>query len=214
MTANHQQPLPTIVLVHGLFMSGVVMVRLKQFFKHQDYPAEIFSYHTLTQSTEQSAERLADYIEKIDGLVILVCHSLGGLLAQKAIAMLTDITQVKKVVTLGTPWQGASVVTFVQQYRLDVLMGKSLATLLPKHNEWQWPTIPLGSIAGHSSMGARLLFARGKNIPSDGTVTIEETKIKGMTDHTILPVSHTGLIFSDECAKKILQFIKANTFTT
>ena len=99
----------------------------------------------------------------------------------------------------------------MQKYKLDGVVGKSLEILLPKtENQWQFKEIALASIAGKSSIGARLLFAPGKKIPTDGTVTINETQIKGMTAHTIIPISHTGLIFSNLAAQKALEFIETN----
>lgn len=203
-----------IILVHGLFMPGVAMIKLRNFFEEKGYTTTVFSYHTTSETPEKSAEKLKALIESLDDDNAIVCHSLGGLLTQKTLSMMENPDQkVQKVVSMGTPWQGASILTFMQQYHLDGIVGKSLEILLPKdNNEWQFPDIALGSIAGKSTIGARILFAPGKKIPTDGTVTIEETKIKGMTDHTIIPVSHTGLMFSNLAAEKALQFIQTNNF--
>lgn len=205
-----------IILVHGLFMPGVAMIKLRNFFEEKGYTTTVFSYHTISETPEKSAEKLKALIESLGDDNAIVCHSLGGLLTQKMLSMMENPDQkVQKVVSMGTPWQGASILTFMQQYRLDGIVGKSLEILLPKdNNEWQFPDIALGSIAGKSTIGARILFAPGKKIPTDGTVAIEETKIKGMTDHTIIPVSHTGLMFSNLAAEKALQFIQENHFET
>lgn len=205
-----------IILIHGLFMPGVAMIKLRNFFEEKGYTTTVFSYHTISETPEKSAEKLKALIESLGDDNAIICHSLGGLLTQKTLSMMEQPDQkVQKVISMGTPWQGASILTFMQQYRLDGIVGKSLEIVLPKNqNEWQFPNIALGSIAGKSTMGARILFAPGKKIPTDGTVTIEETKIKGMTDHTIIPVSHTGLIFSNLAAEKALQFIQENHFET
>ncbi len=212
MTKDNQAK--NIILVHGLFMSGVVMVKLRNFLKEHGYTNTIFSYRTVRDAPEKGAEQLRLLIESFNEPSIIICHSLGGLLVQKALASLQNPEQkVQKVISMGTPWQGASILTFMQQYHLDSIVGKSLEILLPKeNNEWQFSNISLGSIAGKSTIGARVLFAPGKKIPTDGTVTIDETKIKGMTDHTIIPISHTGLIFSNLAAQKCLEFIKTNHF--
>lgn len=203
-----------IILIHGLFMPGVVMIKLRNFFEKEGYTTTIFSYHTLSETPEKNAQALKALIESLGDKNIIICHSLGGLLTQKALTMLENPEQkIQKVISMGTPWQGASILTFMQQYHIEGVVGKSLEVLLPKdHNEWQFTEIPLGSIAGKSTIGARVLFAPGKKIPTDGTVTIEETKIKGMTDHTIIPVSHTGLVFSNLAAQKALSFIETNNF--
>ncbi len=203
-----------IILVHGLFMPGAVMIKLRNFFEQKGYTTSVFSYHTIKETPEKSAEKLKTLIESLGDDNVIICHSLGGLLTQKTLSMMENPEKkVQKVISMGTPWQGASILTFMQQYRMDGIVGKSLEILLPKsNNEWLFPDISLGSIAGKSTIGARILFAPGKKIPTDGTVTIEETKIKGMTDHTIIPISHTGLIFSNLAAEKALQFIQTNRF--
>lgn len=204
--------LPHIILVHGLFMPGVSMIFMRNFFEKQGYNTTIFSYHSIMQSTEKSAEDLKDLLDSIHQDCIIICHSLGGLLTQKTLEMMDNPAQrIQKVISLGTPWQGASILTFMQKYKLDGVVGKSLEILLPKtENQWQFKEIALASIAGKSSIGARLLFTPGKKIPTDGTVTINETQIKGMTAHTIIPISHTGLIFSNLAAQKALEFIETN----
>ncbi len=47
---------------------------------------------------------------------------------------------------------------------------------------------------------------------SDGTVTIEETKIEGMTDHLEIPQTHTSLIYSNFVPKQIEHFIHFDRF--
>lgn len=203
-----------VILIHGLFMPGVVMIKLRNFFEKNGYTTTVFSYHTLSEAPEKNANDLKKLIESLSDNNVIVCHSLGGLLTQYTLSMMENPEKkVQKVISMGTPWQGASILTFMQQYHIEGIVGKSLEVLLPKdHNEWQFPKIPLGSIAGKSTIGARMLFTPGKKIPTDGTVTIEETKIKGMTDHTIIPINHTGLIFSNLAAQQALNFIETNHF--
>ncbi len=205
---------PNIILVHGLFIPGVSMIRLRNFFQKHAYTVSVFSYHTTSELPEKNAEQLKKFILSQGNHNVIICHSLGGLLTQQTLATIDHPEQyVQKVISLGTPWQGASILNFMHRYRLDGIVGKSLEILMPKEkNEWQFPEISLGSIAGKSKMGARLFFAPKSESATDGTVTIKETKIEGMTDHTIIPISHTGLIFSNLSAQKALQFIENNNF--
>ena len=205
---------PNIILIHGLFMPGVSMIRLRNFFEKQGYTVSIFSYHTTSDSPEKSADLLKKFILSLKDNNIVICHSLGGLLTQHTLSILNNPEEhIQKVISLGTPWQGASILNFMHRYRLDGIVGKSLEILLPKtKNIWQFSDISLGSIAGKSAMGARLIFAPNRESATDGTVTIEETKIDGMTDHTIIPISHTGLIFSNLSAQKAHEFIENNQF--
>lgn len=69
-----------------------------------------------------------------------------------------------------------------------------------------------GSIAGTLPLGARPLLLMDNHTLSDGTVTVEETKIAGMTDHLMARSSHTGLIYSRFIAKQIDHFIRYSRF--
>ena len=50
------------------------------------------------------------------------------------------------------------------------------------------------------------------NTLSDGTVTVEETKIEGMTDHIEMRSAHTTMIYNSAVPKQIDHFIKTNGF--
>ena len=48
--------------------------------------------------------------------------------------------------------------------------------------------------------------------PSDGTVRVEETRLPGVSEHIVLPVSHTGMLFSDVVARAAARFLNTARF--
>ena len=93
---------------------------------------------------------------------------------------------------------------------MGIFLGNAVSHGLEEHQDkWKFSQ-KLGSIAGTIPIGVRpLLMMRGK---SDGTVTLEETKIDGMSDHIEIKSSHTSLIYSSEVPAQIHHFITANKF--
>lgn len=76
------------------------------------------------------------------------------------------------------------------------MLGNSPKHGLNMHEDvWDFPQ-KLGSIAGTIPLGARPFLLMDTQTMSDGTVTVEETKISGMTDHVLTKNSHTSMIYS------------------
>jgi hypothetical protein len=48
--------------------------------------------------------------------------------------------------------------------------------------------------------------------PSDGTVLVEETRLHGATDHVVMRVSHSGMLFSASVAKQAGVFLRTGRF--
>ncbi|SHO54929.1 esterase/lipase family protein [Vibrio quintilis] len=200
-----------VILIHGLYMHGMVMQPLSQLLAKRGYETDVISYNSV--SIEED-----DVFQSIDSLIdpsgpnILIGHSLGGLMIKhylKARQMTT--AQVSHVVAIGSPLQGASIVDAIQALGLGQILGNSTDYGLENHSgEWNFPQ-KLGCIAGTMAIGFRPLLINSAH-PSDGTVTLEETKITGMTDHLEINHTHTSLIFSNEVAEQIDYFIRYNCF--
>jgi hypothetical protein len=52
----------------------------------------------------------------------------------------------------------------------------------------------------------------GTEGPGDGTVAVAETIADGLDAHCVLPVTHTGMLYSDQVAKKAAQFLETGSF--
>jgi len=61
----------------------------------------------------------------------------------------------------------------------------------------------LYSIAGDLPIGLMPLIVKGSQ--SDGTVLLDETKLKGMAEHKVFHLSHTSMIYSRQVLDYILK---------
>jgi hypothetical protein len=90
------------------------------------------------------------------------------------------------------------------------VVGKNLDVLRTGIERWQGSQ-PVGSIAGRLPVG--LGFAIGAlSSPHDGTVSVAETELPGLTDHCVVPATHTGLLFSEQAAAQAIAFLRGARF--
>ncbi|GEM76187.1 esterase/lipase family protein [Vibrio sagamiensis] len=201
-----------IIILHGLYMHGLVMLPLSHQLQKLGYDTKIISYNTVSINEEAVFENIDKQLKE-GAANVLIGHSLGGLLIKRYLAdRKPSQERVSHVITMGSPLRGASIVSRLQFLGLDAFLGNSPQHGLKEHcDQWNF-TQKLGCIAGTNAFGARSLFMRNDRTPSDGTVTVDETKLDGMQDHLEVPHTHTSLIYSNQVPKQIDHFIKTNHF--
>ena len=76
--------------------------------------------------------------------------------------------------------------------------------------EWKgWRDV--GIIAGNIPIGLGLV-AGGPRLPHDGTVSVEETELKGATDAIIVRESHLSILMSAAVASQVIIFLRTGKF--
>lgn len=69
-----------IILVHGIWMKGIELLYLRFKLWRRGYRVYQFHYPSLFKTPEQNAEKLYQFVSKVDEPVIhFVAHSLGGI---------------------------------------------------------------------------------------------------------------------------------------
>lgn len=182
-----------IVILHGLYMHGLVMQPLAQRLNKLGYQTEVISYNTLAIDDEKVFQTIDSALAQ-DRINVLVGHSLGGLMIKHYLRSRHPSPNViSHVVALASPLKGASIVPKIQQLGLGAMLGNAHLYGLQLHQDsWELPQ-RLGCIAGTLRFGFRPILLGGSGM-CDGTVTVAETQISGMTDHLLLHQSHTGLV--------------------
>ncbi len=204
--------MPTVVVVHGLWMPGTETVLLRHRLESAGFDTISFSYHSLAADVEDNATRLADLVREITSDSIhLVGHSLGGVIAVKAMQE-HGLETVGRIVCLGSPLRGSAAGRRLSRVPGgDRLLGKSKGALVEKPvAPWTSP-VELGIIAGRAAVGLGVLLGALPK-PHDGTVAVEETRLEGATDHIVLPVSHTAMILSRTVADEVISFLDTGHF--
>lgn len=140
-------------------------------------------------------------------------HSLGGILIRALFHYYPD-QKPGRIVTLGTPHGGCQVARHLNRSAFwRRMMGKSVAQLLDDVTR-QWPLPPreIGVIRGSRSFGMGRFLYRHLPRPNDGLLTVEESDLPGTSDSIVLPVSHTGMLFSRALAYQAGAFLGCGRF--
>lgn len=202
-----------VILLHGLWMPGLVMSPLAARLATHGYRTHVFDYAT-RRPIEMHADRLTRFARSVAGgaPVHFVGHSLGGLVVLEALDQ-ADAPAAAGVVLLGTPVRGC-----MAGRRLAVaapgrwMLGESLPLWKEgRVAKWDGPA-PLGVIAGtRPSIGLGRMLGRLPGV-NDGVVRLEETEIAGMADRLELPIGHTELIFSARVESQTAHFLAQGQF--
>jgi triacylglycerol esterase/lipase EstA (alpha/beta hydrolase family) len=157
-----------------------------------------------------------------DTAIHFVTHSMGGILVRQYLEEYT-IANLGRVVMLGPPNKGSEVVDTLGDYQLFKWIngpaGMQLGTGNGTDKSSASNSVPntlsaanfeLGIIAGTSTINPILSSILPK--PNDGKVSVESTKLKGMKDHLIMPVTHTFMMSNKNVIKQVLYFLKYGKF--
>ena len=200
-----------VVLVHGLWVNGMDMSLLR-YRLSEHYDTFQFSYNTVQNSPAENAAQLNDFVSGIDHKVIhFVGHSLGGLVIRQFFHLFPEQAE-GRVVSLGSPHKQSHSARQLSTFSFTrMLLGKSIEDgLLGEMPPWQGQT-ELGSIAGSLRLGMGVIIP-GLPRPNDGTVSVEETRLEGMSDHLVLPLSHFGLVLSYKAFEAVVYFLQNGNF--
>lgn len=200
---------PNLILMHGIYMNPMIMKFMQSQLK-TDYNVYLFGYKSVNNHIADNAQALLDFID--DNAISqphLIGHSLGGLVIRQSFALRPNYTK-GHVVTIGTPHQGSAVARVLQNLSTKILGNAYVDALDGELPAWQADT-KLGSIAGNLSIGFSTFITLEK--PNDGTVTVKETQLDGMTDHIILPSSHTSLLYSKKTCRQADYFFRHGRFS-
>jgi pimeloyl-ACP methyl ester carboxylesterase len=210
-----------VVLVHGLWMSGLEFGVLRQRLQQRHgFDAHVFSYPSLHGDAVEIAAELAEFVARVERnseRVHLVGHSLGGAIVYKALAEQGVRERPGNAVLLGSPLNGSRAAQGAARYQaLRPLLGPHILRDLAQPSGRCWtcgsPTA-LGAVAGTRRMGAGQFFAHFDE-DNDGTVALSETIIPGLDDHVVVPHSHMGMLFAADVADLVANFLRAGRFAT
>ena len=205
----------TVVLVHGLWLSGWSLYVLCQRLARCGFEICSCSYPSVSQNLLQNAEHLQRFLVRLERPVVhLVGHSLGGIVI-RALFHQHPEQPPGRIVTLGSPHGGSYPASMLVRTALGrKITGCSIQQVLagmPTH--WQPVDRDIGVIAGDVSIGMGRLFRRLPR-PNDGVVSAAEAALPGATDTITLHVSHTAMVVSSQLAHQVSWFLKHGRFQT
>jgi pimeloyl-ACP methyl ester carboxylesterase len=204
----------TVILVHGLWMTGIELGLLRRRLVHEHgFDVQVFAYPTLHGDPSAICGELADTVRRAGGTrVHLVGHSLGGAFVFRALQQCSP-TLSGNAVLLGAPLNGSRAARGALRWpMLRPFLGSHVVQELaePCGRAWQGRTA-LGAIAGSRPVGTGQFFAHFDE-ENDGTVAVRETVIPGLADHIVLPHSHIGMLFAGDVAANVAHFLHTGRF--
>ena len=207
-------PIPeTVVLVHGLWVRGLVMEWLRRRLAQAGFSVVSYSYPSMRLSLTENAERLARYCrDRSPARMHFLGHSLGGLIVLRMFERGGSVPD-GRIVLAGMPFGGS----LAAQRLLRVPGGR--AALGRSIAEWlrAGPPLPpadreIGVIAGNLPVGLGRVVAPDLPPPNDGVLSVAETVVPGVRDRIVLKVSHSSMLLSAAVAQQTCAFLQHGVF--
>lgn len=189
---------PLVVMLHGLARGRGSMSKLERFLRRRGYDTASRSYPSRRHSISYLAGELADWIAEIarDREVCAVTHSMGGVIARH---LHDPRIRWRRIVMLAPPNRGSSIAAALAGNALYRWFYGPAGGELADGSAWPAPPAPFAVIAGTR---ARALInpsswtfgRRFGDTPSDGTVSVEETRLEGMSAFAEVDATHTWIM--------------------
>jgi len=206
-----------VVLLHGLWRTENSMNRMEESLAAAGYRVRNIEY----DSTEKPLEVLAEEavtagLRACDGAatVHFVTHSMGGILVRQYLEE-RDIDRLGRVVMLGPPNQGSEVIDRYAKWPgfewFSGPAGLQLGTGEASVPRALGPArFDLGVIAGNHTINPIL----SQTLPGadDGKVSVDATRVEGMTDHLEMPVTHVFMMRDPEVIAQVIHYLQSGHF--
>ncbi len=197
LQATEQGTRPPVILLHGLLQNRSCLFWLQYRLNAAGYQ-QVVSISTppwrdLETLTEELAKKVAEIRIKLKAdKVLLIGHSMGGMIARNYVQNRGGAAYVQGMVTLGTPHHGSKLAPFALS-----TMGKTLlpgSAFLNQFNNVSWP----------KETPAISIYTRYDNI----VLPAESARMDGAQPVELDGMGHTSLLFHPRSLQAVIAALK------
>jgi pimeloyl-ACP methyl ester carboxylesterase len=208
-----------VILLHGLCRSSRSMVPMERALSESGYQVLNVDYPSRSAAIEKLSDAaigraVNDCQQKGATAIHFVTHSLGGILVRSYLTRHT-VPNLGRVVMLGPPNQGSEVVDKLGSFwlfkKINGPVGSELGTdKNSTPNKLGPANFCAGVIAGNRSINwINSLLIPGRD---DGKVSVERTRLAGMTDHIVIRAAHPFLMRNRTAIQQTIHFLRTGQF--
>ncbi|NDV20391.1 alpha/beta fold hydrolase [Pseudodesulfovibrio sp. JC047] len=199
-----------VLMIHGLYHNKTSWFFMKRHFNRAGFTnIQTYQYNSFTKDFDSALAglniRVADILAKSPGgKLILVGHSLGGLLARSVAGKSAYQDRVAALVTLGSPHGGSDLAWLgTNTMARDLIPGRSISQHVNSVPDPQCPRLSVYTLTDE------YVFP----------LTMLRIGRPGWQEHICAPMSHVWMLFSKNVATQVTNFLlpadcnlKLNTF--
>jgi len=190
-----------VVMVHGLYHNRTAWLIMKRRLKKAGYTnLHTCQYNSFTRDFEPAVHGL---LRKLDILladspdtgVILMGHSLGGLVSRCAAGNPQYRNRIAALITLGSPHHGSDLARLgMNRMARDLIPGGHIARAVDRMPDPDCPRLGIRTLTDDYVFPLSML----------------RTGREGWQEKTCAPMAHVWMLYSREVANMVIDFLKEN----